>query len=120
MPYIHSLFLQGPSIAKADSEEDESFCPKNGFVVPTNDAQIKLDKTRISLGKDAGGSSDALLSTPAALPGDCGVKGFILDNVTPYKGSPDFLAPPTERTLRALEKFSDLLEAERVNGILGA
>ena len=64
-------------------------------------------------------SKDALLPTPAALPGDCDVKGFILDHVTPYTGTPDFLAAPTERTLRALEKFSDLLEAERVNGILG-
>lgn len=80
---------------------------------------MTVDKTLISLLESADVSRDALLPTPDALPGDCDVKGYILDNVAPYTGAPDFLAPPTERTLRALEKFSDLLEAERVNGILG-
>ena len=60
------------------------------------------------------------LPTPEALPGDCDVKSYILENVKPYHGSQDFLAPPTERTLEALEKFSSLLQAELDNGgVLG-
>jgi formate C-acetyltransferase len=50
------------------------------------------------------------------LPGDCNVERFILDNVTPYDGDESFLADPTERTLKALAKLSQLLEEERERG----
>jgi formate C-acetyltransferase len=57
-----------------------------------------------------------ILSTPEALPGDCDVKTFIADNVSPHHGDESFLAGPTPRTLKALARFTELLEAERNNG----
>jgi len=56
------------------------------------------------------------LADPLVLPGDCDVKNYIVDNITPYKGDTGFLSPPTARTLRALDRFAELLEEERKNG----
>ena len=100
-------------------EDDAAFQRKNGFAIANNKQARGLDEYRAASLLEEFDAT--LLPTPDALdlPGDCDVKGFILDNVTPFNGAPDFLAPPTDRTMRALDKFSDLLEAERVNGILG-
>jgi len=51
-----------------------------------------------------------------ALPGDCDVKGYILANVQPYFGDSSFLAGPTPRTRRALDKLNELLATERERG----
>src|SRR5690242_15316470 len=48
------------------------------------------------------------------------VHGFILDNVTPYRGDSSFLAGPTERTRVVREKVEALCAIEREKGILGA
>ena len=58
------------------------------------------------------------LEDPAELPGDCSneVKRFVSANFRTYDGDESFLAGPTERTLKALKKFADLLEKERKNG----
>ncbi len=48
------------------------------------------------------------------------VRDFILTNVTPYSGDESFLAGPTERTSRLMEKLNALLDAERAaGGVLG-
>jgi len=59
-----------------------------------------------------------VLSNPDALPGDCAyeVKTYINSHVTPYNGDESFLAAPTDRTLKALKTFSDLLQQEREKG----
>ncbi len=60
------------------------------------------------------------LPTPMASPGDCDdVKSFILSNAKWYDGDATFLKGPTARTLKALQKFKNLLSAEReMNGVL--
>ena len=56
------------------------------------------------------------LDTPAPLPGDCNVKGYIMDNVTPYDGDASFLQGPTERTLQAWQRCEELMELELKQG----
>ena len=58
------------------------------------------------------------VETPKALPGDCNVKDYIFENVTPYDGDDSFLAPATERTLKTWERCEELMELERQRGIL--
>jgi formate C-acetyltransferase len=58
------------------------------------------------------------LKTPKALPGDCDVKSFVLENYKPYTEDASFLAEPTERTLRALQRCEELMEVEQQKGIL--
>lgn len=58
------------------------------------------------------------LFTPLPLPGDCNVKQFILDNVTPYHGDASFLQKPTERTLKSWAKCQELMDLELQRGIL--
>jgi hypothetical protein len=58
------------------------------------------------------------IDTPAPLPGDCSVKDYILENVTPYNGDSSFLAPATERTLKTWKRCEELMELERQRGIL--
>jgi Pyruvate formate lyase-like len=58
------------------------------------------------------------MRTPEALPGDCDVKSFVLENVTPYAGESSFLAPVTERTLKTWKRCEELMELERQRGIL--
>jgi hypothetical protein len=58
------------------------------------------------------------LDTPPALPGDCNVKDYILENVTPYDGDDSFLAGATERTLKSWKHCEELMEVERQKGIL--
>ena len=41
------------------------------------------------------------------------VRDFIQKNYTPYEGDDKFLAGPTERTCKIIEKVRDLLEQER-------
>ncbi len=55
---------------------------------------------------------------PKSLPGDCNVKDYLLENVTPYYGDGSFLAPPTARTVKAWERCEELMEVERQRGIL--
>jgi hypothetical protein len=55
---------------------------------------------------------------PEALPGDCSVKEFVLEKVTPYHGDATFLASATERTLKTWKRCEDLMELERQKGIL--
>jgi hypothetical protein len=58
------------------------------------------------------------LDTPPALPGDCNVKDYILENVKPYDGDDSFLAGATERTLKSWKHCEELMEVERQKGIL--
>lgn len=58
------------------------------------------------------------LDQPLLLPGDCQVKPFVLQHVTPYTGDASFLAPPTNRTLRMWDQCLDLMELERQRGVL--
>ena len=60
----------------------------------------------------------APLEMPPALPGDCNVKAFIQEHVKPYLGDSSFLAPATERTLASWHRCEELMEEERVKGIL--
>jgi formate C-acetyltransferase len=56
---------------------------------------------------------------PTALPGDCDVKAFIVENVTPYTGDASFLATATERTVASWQRCEELMEQERLNnGVL--
>lgn len=55
---------------------------------------------------------------PVTLPGDCNVKAFILDHVKPYHGDASFLASATERTLASWHRCEELMEEERIKGIL--
>jgi formate C-acetyltransferase len=57
------------------------------------------------------------LSTPAPMPGDCLVKEYILDNITPYDGDASFLAPATERTLKSWKRCEELMAIELEKGI---
>jgi len=56
------------------------------------------------------------LATPASLPGDCDVKGFLRENVVRYHGDETFLAPATERTLRTWRRCEELMQEERAKG----
>lgn len=56
------------------------------------------------------------LDTPDALPGDCDVKSYVLNNVTPYHGDDTFLSPPTSRTLKIWNYCEELMEMERQKG----
>ncbi|KAL7566397.1 hypothetical protein ACA910_011136 [Epithemia clementina (nom. ined.)] len=58
------------------------------------------------------------IDNPEALPGDCAVKEFILDNVTPFDGDCSFLEGPTERTMKSWKRCEELMELERQRGIL--
>ena len=58
------------------------------------------------------------LKTPDQLPGDCDIKSFINENVTPYLGDESFLSKPTERTLKTWSRCEELMELERQKGIL--
>lgn len=58
------------------------------------------------------------IATPESLPGDCDVKSYIADKVTPYSGDESFLAEATERTLKSWKHCEDLMEQERQKGIL--
>ncbi|MGN1360415.1 MAG: pyruvate formate lyase family protein, partial [Kiritimatiellia bacterium] len=48
---------------------------------------------------------------------DINVRDFIAANYTPYDGDASFLAPPTERTNRLMEKVRVLLAEERERGV---
>ena len=58
------------------------------------------------------------LDIPEALPGDCNVPEYILQNITPYHGDEAFLAKPTERTLKSWKRCEELMELELERGIL--
>lgn len=58
------------------------------------------------------------LNTPEPLPGDCNVKEYILENITPYDGDASFLEGPTDRTLRSWERCEELMKVELERGIL--
>lgn len=57
-----------------------------------------------------------ILENPEPLPGDCNVKEFILENVTPYDGDSAFLAGATERTLKSWARCEELMEQELERG----
>jgi len=57
------------------------------------------------------------ISTPSALPGDCLVKEYILDNITPYDGDSSFLAPATDRTKKSWARCEELMAIELERGI---
>ena len=57
-----------------------------------------------------------VLDNPEPLPGDCKVKEFILEKVTPYDGDSSFLEGPTERTLKSWKRCEDLMEEELKRG----
>jgi hypothetical protein len=60
-----------------------------------------------------------IVKIPKALPGDCDVKSFLLENVTPYAGeSSSFLSAATERTLKTWARCEELMEIERQRGII--
>ena len=58
------------------------------------------------------------LDTPDVLPGDCNVKGYILENFTPYNGDSSFLVGPTERTNKTWKRCEELMQLELERGIL--
>lgn len=49
-------------------------------------------------------------------PGDCQVAEFVREHAKPYLGEPDFLAPASERSLRAWARCQDLMQQEREKG----
>jgi len=57
-----------------------------------------------------------VLDDPTPLPGDCNVKDFILEKVTPYEGDSSFLEGPTERTLKSWKRCEELMETELAKG----
>lgn len=57
-----------------------------------------------------------ILPTPDPMPGDCDVKSFINRYTTLYDGDASFLAGPTQRTQKALQKVKTLLALEREKG----
>lgn len=57
-----------------------------------------------------------VLENPEPLPGDCKVKEFILEKVTPYHGDASFLEGPTERTLKSWQRCEELMEEELKRG----
>jgi hypothetical protein len=57
-----------------------------------------------------------VLENPEPLPGDCKVKEFILEKVTPYHGDGSFLEGPTERTLKSWQRCEELMEEELKRG----
>jgi hypothetical protein len=58
------------------------------------------------------------VANPESLPGDCAVKEYVLENVTPYAGDSSFLAPATERTLKTWARCEVLMDLEHQRGIL--
>ncbi|HSU54689.1 MAG TPA: formate C-acetyltransferase [Candidatus Dormibacteraeota bacterium] len=48
------------------------------------------------------------------------VRDFIIENVTPYTGGPEFLAKPTKRTLAVWQKLQPSLREEIKKGVLDA
>lgn len=58
------------------------------------------------------------LDTPEPLPGDCNVKDYIIENVSPYHGDASFLEGPTERTMKSWERCEELMKLELERGIL--
>ena len=58
------------------------------------------------------------MPVPVALPGESQVKAYIQENVPPYLGEASFMAPATQRTLASWSRCEDLMEQERVKGIL--
>ena len=75
----------------------------------TNAKVADQDNTEVNL---------PIIATPESLPGDCDVKSYIGENVTPYSGDESFLAQATERTLKSWTHCEDLMELERQKGIL--
>lgn len=53
---------------------------------------------------------------PGAYENEINVADFIRTNYTPYEGEADFLAKPTARTEKMMEKVNALLKAEREKG----
>lgn len=53
---------------------------------------------------------------PGLYENEINVADFIRTNYTPYEGEADFLAKPTARTQRMMEKVNALLKAEREKG----
>ena len=51
---------------------------------------------------------------------DIDVRDFIVTHVTPYAGGPEFLSPPSTRTLAVWEKLQPLLREEIKKGVLDA
>ncbi len=47
---------------------------------------------------------------------DISVRDYIIKNYTPYEGNGDFLAPPTENTLKLWDKVKQLMQSERERG----
>jgi formate C-acetyltransferase len=58
------------------------------------------------------------LEAPEAFPGDCNVKEYVLEHVTPYDGDASFLAPATDRTKKTWTRCEELMELECQRGIL--
>ena len=58
------------------------------------------------------------VQNPISLPGDCNVKEYILTNYKPYYGNGNFLSSPTQRTIDSWNKCEELMEEERIKGIL--
>lgn len=58
------------------------------------------------------------LEVPPALPGDCDVKAYIQEHVRPFLGDASFLAPATTRTRDSWRRCEELMEEERVKGVL--
>jgi formate C-acetyltransferase len=84
---------------------------------PSSVRGLGLD-TFITTAKDDVSLDLPKLKVPNKLPGDCDVKSFINENVTPYMGDDSFLSKPTERTLKAWHRCEELMELERQKGIL--
>lgn len=56
------------------------------------------------------------LENPVTLPGDCNVKEFILENITPYDGDASFLKGATERTMKSWKHCEELMDLELEKG----
>jgi formate C-acetyltransferase len=57
---------------------------------------------------------------PGLWQSDINVRDFIITNVTPYAGGPEFLAPPTSRTRAVWERVQPSLRQEIKQGVLDA
>uniref|UniRef100_A0A7S3KVD7 formate C-acetyltransferase n=2 Tax=Amphora coffeiformis TaxID=265554 RepID=A0A7S3KVD7_9STRA len=107
--------------AQEDRPTDRSFAFRNLDSSQIDTHHIVFDndiKSNNTSGSTSQESFPKLLQMPPPLPGDCHVKAYVEENVTPYLGDASFLAPPTKRTLASWQYCEELMKEEQKRGIL--
>lgn len=103
---------------KESSEADPEHITKEAKAQSIVSSLFNHDvKNNVAIGTPSDASvPTVVLPTPEPLPGDCDVKSYINEHVKFYGGDATFLAGPTPRTKKALEKCNNLLTKEREAG----